>query len=203
MTNSYMYEWTWAQEYTAQWSAHSCQVRFRVAQNSSSRPSVSLSPANEVCEGYVFTGVCRIFTAHKRSLRRLCFHRCLSYLYRPQTKFAKVMFSQVSVCPQGGGCAWPGRGIVGKVMHGTGHAWQGACMAGRHAWQGACVVGACMAVGGMHGRWGGMCGRGHVWQGGHVWHTCPPPWQILWDTVNERVVRILLECIFVCHEISN
>ena len=23
--------------------------------------------------------------------------------YRPQTKFAKVMFSQVSVCPQGGG----------------------------------------------------------------------------------------------------
>ena len=23
-------------------------------------------------------------------------------IYRPQTKFAKVMFSQVSVCPQGG-----------------------------------------------------------------------------------------------------
>ena len=28
----------------------------------------------------------------------------LLYFYRPQTKFAKVMFSQVSVCPQGGGC---------------------------------------------------------------------------------------------------
>ena len=29
--------------------------------------------------------------------------------YRPQTKFAKVMFSQVSVCPQGGLC--PGGGV--------------------------------------------------------------------------------------------
>ena len=26
--------------------------------------------------------------------------------YRPQTKFAKVMFSQVFVCPQGGVCLW-------------------------------------------------------------------------------------------------
>ena len=30
---------------------------------------------------------------------KCCF---LNYYYRPQTKFAKVMFSQVSVCPQGG-----------------------------------------------------------------------------------------------------
>ena len=30
-------------------------------------------------------------------------HSCFSVkFYRPQTKFAKVMFSQVSVCPQGG-----------------------------------------------------------------------------------------------------
>ena len=28
----------------------------------------------------------------------------LVYIYRPQTKFAKVMFSQVSVCRRGGGC---------------------------------------------------------------------------------------------------
>ena len=28
---------------------------------------------------------------------------CSAIFYRPQTKFAKVMFSRVSVCPQGGG----------------------------------------------------------------------------------------------------
>ena len=53
--------------------------------------------------------------------------------YRPQTKFAKVVFLHVSVCPQGG-------------MHG-----RGACMAGI-----VCVVGVCMAwgaciAGGMNG----------------------------------------------------
>ena len=61
---------------------------------------------------------------------------------------------------------------------------RGACMAGGCAWQGgmhgrgACVAGrACMA--------GGACmGEGHVWE-------------ILRDTVNERAVRILLECILV------
>ena len=65
-------------------------------------------------------------------------------IYHPQMKFAKVMFSQVSVCPQGG-------------MHGGGHAWQGAyvvgaCMAGGRA----CMAGVCMA-GGMCGRWGHAC----------------------------------------------
>ena len=62
-------------------------------------------------------------------------------------------------------------------------------MAGGHAWQVGCAWwGACMA-GGMH--CGGMHGRGHVWWGGgHAW-------QILRDTVNERAVRILLECILV------
>ena len=49
----------------------------------------------------------------------------------------------------------------------------------------------------MHGR--GVCGRGHVLQGdmhgrGHAWHARP---QILRDMVNERAVRILLECILV------
>ena len=40
--------------------------------------------------------------------------------YRPQTKFAKVMFSQVSVCPQGGVCpvasgqTLPGRHPLGR-----------------------------------------------------------------------------------------
>ena len=69
-------------------------------------------------------------------------------------------------------------------MHGGGGcAWWGACMVGRtcmtggHAWQG----------GVMHGGVGG----GQVCMvGGHAW-------QVLRDTVNERAVRILLECILV------
>ena len=56
---------------------------------------------------------------------------------------------------------------------------------GWHAWWGHEWWGACMArEGGMHGRGGGVHGGGCVWQ-------------ILRDTVNERTVRILLECILV------
>ena len=56
----------------------------------------------------------------------------------------------------------------------------GTCMAGRHAW-----------IRGMHGR--GVCvAGGCAWQG----EVCMPQ-QILRDTVNERAVRILLECTFV------
>ena len=57
-------------------------------------------------------------------------------------------------------------------------------------WQGG--RGACMA--------GGMHDRGHAWQGGCAWqggvHGMHTPRQILWlwHTVNEWVVRILLEC---------
>ena len=83
----------------------------------------------------------------------------VTYIYHLQTKFVKVMFSQVCVCPQG--CAWlwgvcmaaGGRGV--GVVKG-GHAW----------WRGACVV-----KRGMHGKgghaWqrGGMCG-----EGGHAWN---------------------------------
>ena len=72
--------------------------------------------------------------------------------YRPQTKFAKVMFLQVSVCPHGGACV---------VLFGGGRAW--------------------FYLGGMHGfmgghAWfysGGMCG--FIWGacmvlfGGHAW----------------------------------
>ena len=45
--------------------------------------------------------------------------------------------------------------------------WDGACMAGGHAWWGVCMAG-----------------------GGHVW-------QILRAMINERAVRLLLECILV------
>ena len=90
----------------------------------------------------------------------------------------------------------------------------GACMVahGGHAWllQGVCMV----APGGMHGcSWGvcgcsgeGVCGcsqgAGHEWllqgcvhgcsQKGHVWDTTR-----YGDMINERAVRILLECILV------
>ena len=84
-------------------------------------------------------------------------------------------------------------------MAGVGHAWHG----GMHGWEGAWQ-------GGMCGR-GGMHGTGVCVEGGHAWHrgVCDrracmaggvhdmPPWQILRDTVNEWVVRIILECILV------
>ena len=78
------------------------------------------------------------------------------HFYHPQTKFAKVMFLQVSVCPRGkGACVVAGRGAC--VVAGG-----GACVVagGGHAWLlgGVCVCwGACMVVGGICG-----CG-GHVW----------------------------------------
>ena len=51
-------------------------------------------------------------------------------------------------------------------------------MAGGMRGMGACVArGACVA-------------GGHAWVRGHAW-------QIIRDTVNERAVRILLECILV------
>ena len=52
--------------------------------------------------------------------------------YRPQTKFANVMFLHVSVILSTGGWhAWQG-GVcmVGGGMHGRGPAWWGACVAG-------------------------------------------------------------------------
>ena len=77
----------------------------------------------------------------------LCAHFFVMHhrnIYRPQTKFAKVMFLQVSVILSTGG----------------GHAW----LLGGHAWLlwGACVV----ALGGMHGCSGGAC---VVAPGGHAW----------------------------------
>ena len=97
---------------------------------------------------------------------------CKCCNYRPQTKFAKVMFLQVSVCPQGGH-AWLLAGGVCMVAPG------GACVV---APGGACMValGGCM-VGCSQGGLGGMCGcsqGGHAWllwgacmvaPGGHVW----------------------------------
>ena len=78
---------------------------------------------------------------------------CVIIYYRPQTKFAKVMFSQVFVCTRGGSLS-----------------------------------------GGSLSRWslsgGGICpGWGVSVQGGSLSRI--PPYS------NERVVRILLECILI------
>ena len=128
--------------------------------------------------------------------------------YRPQTKFAKVMFLHLSVshsvhrgaCVVAGVCAWLwGGGVCGC----RGHAWLwGACM----VVGGVCAVagGMCGCRGVMHGcgghvwlwgghawwggawLWGGMCGGGHAWwQGGGMR-------RIRQDAVNERAVRLLL-----------
>ena len=98
--------------------------------------------------------------------------------YRPQTKFAKVMFLHVSVSHSvhrgpcvAGECVWP------WGMHG-----RGACMAG-----GVCP--------------GGVHGGGHAWwrAGGHAYYATPPDWYYEIRSVNERAVRILLECILVTY----
>ena len=77
---------------------------------------------------------------------------CWSNIYHPQTKFAKVMFLQVCVCPQGR------EGV------------SGTCQGGMHGWvdgEGGTCGGGLVWQGGMHGQgdaWlGGMHGRGHVW----------------------------------------
>ena len=98
------------------------------------------------------------------------------YHYRPQTKFANVMFLHLSVSHsvQGGG----------------------ACVAGGHAWQGACV-----AEGDMHGRghvWNGCTWAGVCMAGGCAWQgVCMPPGHYEIRSVNARAVHILLECILV------
>ena len=116
----------------------------------------SLPPANEVCEGYIFTGV------------------CLS------TGGACVVVGGIHGCGGMcgcGGCAWLGRACVvagGACMCGKGgHAWLwGACMPmrgmhgewgmcgeGRHVWQ----RGVCMVKGGMCGKGGACMGYDEIW----------------------------------------
>ena len=130
-------------------------------------------------------------------------------------KFAKAIFSQVSVCPQGGGGhAWQGAvyvvkgGICGK---GSVHGEEGVHGEGgiHGEWQ-ACMVGVCM-TGGVHGKGGvlanmakgacmakgggacmvkGACvakGGTHG-KGGHAWQERRPLQQAL---------HILLGCILV------
>ena len=74
----------------------------------------------------------------------------------------------------------------GKVWQGL-CAWQGGMHGRGHAWQGGHVWQWGHAWQGRCVWQGGMHGRGHAWQGGgHTWHT-----------VNEQAVGSLLECILV------
>ena len=119
----------------------------------------------------------------------------LKCYYRPQRSWGKVMFSQACVIlftreacvVAGGGHAWLPGGYAWLL---GGHAW---LLGGMHGCQGVCgcwgvcmVKGACivkgayMAKGGVHG------------EGGHVWDMMRYR-----DTINERAVHILLECILV------
>ena len=161
-----------------------------------------------------------IITERKRSMGQ-------GNIYRPQTKFAKVMFLQVSVIlSTGGACV-----VALGGMHGC----SGGGVACVVAQGGMCgCLGACVVALGGHGgcAWllwgghvwllgGGMCGcfqgglgmrgcSGGAWMvapggacvvapGGHVWLLRGGVHVCFfrWDTVNEWAVRILLECILV------
>ena len=92
------------------------------------------------------------------------------------------------VCMISGGCAWlPGGGSVWLLggMHGC----QGEGMHGCWGGMSGCLGGAWLL--------GGMCGclGGHAWLQGCV--VVGGMHRIRRDTVNERAVRILLECILV------
>ena len=153
--------------------------------------------------------------------------RALTYYYRPQRSWGKVIFSEACVNNSVRG------GVRGFIR--GGHAWfyLGACVVlfWGHAWfysggmhgfirggirgfiRGACVVlsrgaylvlfegampgfiwGACMVLFGGHAWFysGGVC---MVSSGGCAWFF--QFFRIQWDTVNEWVVHILLECILV------
>ena len=119
--------------------------------------------------------------------------------YRPQRSWDKVIFSEACVnnsVHRGGmrGCSW------GVCMVAPGGAqWVGG---GRQGGQGACMValgGVCgCSWGGVHGSSRGACmvalggGVCMVAARGHAWEMMR-----YGDTINEWVVRILLECILV------
>ena len=133
-----------------------------------------LPPANEVCEGYVFTGVCL-------STGGACVVACRGGAWL--LGGACVVAHRVGMH----GCSW-GACVVapgGACMVAPGGACCGWSWWGVHgcSW-GACVV----APGGC--AWfapGGACVVAPGERG----------WFFRWDTVNERAVRILLKCILV------
>ena len=128
-----------------------------------------LPPANEFCEGYVFTGVC------------LSTGGCVVGGMRGSwgggmCSSPRGMCGSWGVCMAVRGHAWQLGGMHGSQEGHAGQPGGGACWAARgHVWQ---PGGACMAAG------------GHAWL---PWVVRG----IWWDTVNEQAVHILLECILV------
>ena len=87
-----------------------------------------------ICHARLISWVCQVgCSTWRHFLSTLSMKWNLGHLlpdyYRPQTKFAKVMFLQASVCPQGV-C------VAGRGVYGGGHAWRGGMHGG-----GACVAG--------------------------------------------------------------
>ena len=138
-----------------------------------------LPPANEVCEGYVFTGVCH--SVHGGGHVWLLGGACVvapGGVWGWCGRHAWLLWGGMHGCSRGGRC-----GCSGGDMHGC---------SGGHVWL---LGGACMVALG-----------GHAWfsLGGHAWFSggaCMLFWGACvvfrWDTVSERAVRILLECILV------
>ena len=118
----------------------------------------------------------------------ICHSKTISTCYRPQTKFPKVMFLHVSVCPWGAVCSRGGLLLGGVCSRGGGvSAPRGVC-----SWGGSPGP----HSGGSPGPHPGGSPGPHL--GGVSRPTprgvsAPPWWQLLL-----RVVRILLECILVC-----
>ena len=91
------------------------------------------------------------------------------FCYRPQTKFAKVMFSQVFVCPKGGGVSvvsvqgglCPGRSLSGVFFGGV--SVQGDLCLGR----GSLSMGIYVQAGGVSAQ-GGLCSGGGLCPGGSL-----------------------------------
>ena len=130
------------------------------------------------------------------------------HIYRPQRSWGKVIFSHASVILSTGGRghAWLPGGVRGCQEWGVG---------GMHGCWGVCVVaigGACMVAGGLGHVWlpggihdcRGACvvARGRAWLPRGVCMVVGGMHGIRRDTVNERAVRILLECILVPNEVT-
>ena len=127
------------------WS-HLQQVRSSRARSYKEQISFSEMSTSDLHRYLRFCYNEHIFTARKRRLRRLCYHRCLS------------------------------------VHRGDMHVTQ--------------APKACMTPPGSHDPTGMHAPWAHTFPGMH------DPWRILRDALNERAVRILLECILVVNQIT-
>ena len=148
---------------------------------------MSLPPANEVCEGYVFTGVCLSTGGHAWLL---------------QGGHVWLLWGGMCSCS---GVGWGGVGDVHGCSQGGMHGCSQGCVIAPGGIHG-CSWGVCMVAP------GGACmiPQGCTWllqEDGHAWllrGACLiAHWGHAWDTmryrdaVNERAVCILLECILV------